>query len=153
MRTLKIEPFQPLHLVEIELPPRWSSEEIHTLRRTIGAVYQRGPSYTAFYEERVIGCGGVHEFWPGVGEGWAVFCVRIGEFKRELLRYSREYLDVIMDEGNFRRVQATAQAAWPEACSFLERLGFVREGTLRGYGPEGEDHIMYARVKGGQDVR
>lgn len=61
--------------------------------------------------------------------------------------HSAQVLDDIAEQNNFVRVQATTHRQFERGRRFLEWLGFEREGVLRNYGPDGSDHIIYARIK------
>ncbi len=59
-------------------------------------------------------------------------------------------LDVALDEWNLDRVQLRCEAGNARAIALYEKLGLVREGTLRGAtytGGEYTDQHLYARVR------
>ena len=107
-----------------------------------------GPCYSGFLDGKLVGCAGVCLFWPGVGEAWVAFAPEVLNLRKEAYHYVGDYLQRIMDEHNLRRVQATANTQWTLAIKYLENLGFKREGILRKYDPFGNDHYMYALIKG-----
>jgi hypothetical protein len=105
-----------------------------------------GPAYTAVDAEgQIVGCFGVHNMWPGVGEIWAVFSPLAGRYPYVLVAAKRMIAGLMQI---YRRLQAPLDPiACPEAIRFDERLGFKPEGMMRKFGPHGEDMIMYALVK------
>ena len=66
---------------------------------------------------------------------------------RKAVKAVRTFLDDVSERESLRRVQATTHADFDRGRRFLEWLGFKNEGVLQGYGPDGSDHIIYARVK------
>jgi RimJ/RimL family protein N-acetyltransferase len=47
---------------------------------------------------------------------------------------------------SFRRIEASTEADFKQGCRWLEMLDFQSEGLMRKYGPDGADHIRYARI-------
>lgn len=89
---------------------------------------------------------GMQERWTGVAE---VFTLLSKEALDRPVALSRGVLDWLEQSAvhfGLWRVQATARADRPKAQRFLVWLGFEREGTLRRYGPDGADHLLYARL-------
>lgn len=100
--------------------------------------------YVARSRGMAIAAGGIVPFWEGLGYAWALVDVRIrADESRALIRWIREFLP----NTPFRRVQATVRASFVEGANFAELCGLTLEGTLRAYGPAGEDHFMYAWVR------
>lgn len=96
----------------------------------------------------LLGAGGIFPIWDGVGEAWVLPAALVQKHKRMFVKLIRENMAQMTNEFNFRRVQATARADAPKARRFLEFLGFEREGFLRAYGPDGADHVLYAKLSG-----
>jgi RimJ/RimL family protein N-acetyltransferase len=46
-----------------------------------------------------------------------------------------------------RRIQATTDPEFGPGQRWLLMLGFVQEGRLRAYTPDGRDQLMYARIR------
>ncbi len=92
--------------------------------------------------------GGWDQIAPGVWQDWMVgtddgWC----QHWRTITRESRRVIEKLFEAGA-RRVQIHALASRSLACRWYEKgLGMRREGTLRGYGMNGEDVAMFARVK------
>jgi len=92
-------------------------------------------------------CCGIHNMWPGVGEIWAVFSPLAKKYPDTWI-IARQLLNQYFSQNGYVRLQAALDPEeCPESIRFDERLGFKPEGTLRNYGPHGEDRIMYALVK------
>mgnify|MGYP003149623582 CR=1 FL=1 len=96
----------------------------------------------------LIGAGGIYPVWDGLGEAWVLPSEQVARYKKSFVRLIREGIDRMTAEFEFRRVQATARADAQTAQRFLEFLGFEREGLLRAYGPDGADHVLFAKLTG-----
>ena len=148
MRDIEILPFRPQDGQQVTLAP-WMREHQRSqlFKRTLWSNFDEGPAYTGWYRDRIIACGGVRLFWPGVGEAWGIFCEQAYDFRRELLFYTKLYLDRITIDHDLRRLHATADVEWEVAWGFLEHLGFKLEAVMRKYGPNGHDYYLYAKIK------
>jgi RimJ/RimL family protein N-acetyltransferase len=51
-----------------------------------------------------------------------------------------------MKELGLTRVHATIRADFHNAEKWIKIVGFEKEGVMRNYGPDGEDHILFAKV-------
>jgi len=109
----------------------------------------RGPAFTLFYNNEVIGIGGICDFWEGVGEGW----IRpIAEFDRLKELAGEIYAEVdrmkkfLITECKYYRIQGTVRIDFPVGRKFAENLGFVCEGVLSKYFEDGQDAYMMALV-------
>ena len=60
------------------------------------------------------------------------------------LKMMKQWIPVMASEGQFRRVQATCSIISPS--EWFRVLGFLYEGTLAKFGPNGESCMMFARV-------
>jgi len=126
---MDLVPFRPEHLAGIEpqaLPP----DLLAYFRRHYRPL---GPAWTGIASRRIVGCGGIVVAGE-VGWAWAILSqpVPVAAVHRAALRLLHE---AYAAEG-LQRIEASAFAAWPGACRWLERLGFQRggiEGEYRRY--------------------
>jgi len=144
-KNIRIVKFKPDHLDS--LIPRDFERDHYGLIERFNNLYLEGPAYSVFDGEVCVFCGGVRIIWPGAGEAWLICSNDLGHYVRELCLITPRYLKWIIEDHDLRRVQAVVQSDWTQAVRFLEKLGFDMEGVMRKYGPNGEDYIMYARVK------
>lgn len=83
---------------------------------------------------------GVYEAWlAGSMEGWEQHWRRI---TRECVRQLEHLL-----AGHAHRVETYALASRTQAHAWYERIGFQREGLLRGYFADGSDAVAFARTR------
>ena len=105
-----------------------------------------GPAYTGLVNGKVAGFAGVIIMWPGVGEGWILGSDLFAENKLWFIRNVKRYLGKIMKTHQMHRVQTTVLHGHTGLIRLVEFLGMRFEGRLSGYGPQGEDYLMYGRT-------
>ena len=103
-------------------------------------------AWSGIHNGHLVGCGGIIPIWDGVAECWLVGGWRLGTHRLSAVRALTATLARQVKEQQLRRLQAVVRADWDEAVRFVEFLRFQREGLLRGYGPDGSDHYVYARI-------
>lgn len=96
--------------------------------------------------EEVLSMAGVSIFWTGVGQLWMRAGARSCEFPVAVLKAARQYLHIVDEVLNPSRLQANVKADMDVNRRFIERLGFTQESLMHGFGPEGADYYLYARV-------
>ena len=102
--------------------------------------------YTLFEEDVVLGIGGVHNIWNGVGEAWLLLGKEAFARPRTVARHTVNMFDHMQEEHKYQRIQASIAVNDAKAKRFAEWLGFQNEGIMRKYGPDGSDYYRYARV-------
>jgi hypothetical protein len=85
---------------------------------------------------------GVFEGWlAGTQHGWA-------SHWRAMTKVCRGLMDDLLDTGGAHRIETFALAGRTQAHGWYERsLLMQREGVLRGYFADGQDAIVFSRVK------
>ena len=107
----------------------------------------RGPAFSAVTRSAVVACAGVQDFWPGVGEAWAIVADR--RYAKTIHKAARRFLDEQMGRA-YHRIQATVPADYAEGNRWLKHLGFGLEARLRAYSPDGQDFNLWALVCRGE---
>ena len=109
-----------------------------------------GPAYTLFINDHIIGCGGlVHMGWKRA-EAWLLLSGLVYDYPRIAAKAIIENFNDLIKEHKLKRIQALVHPDFVLGKQFIERLGFEAEGTLRAFGPNNEDLIMYARIENGR---
>lgn len=104
-----------------------------------------GPKWVAW--AKGIGPAAVYgamPMWPGV---WSLYCFGTPHFKHVARDTTRHIMRVMLPSlaiAGAHRAEARSSASHSEAHVWLERLGAHREATLKGYGRNGEDFILFA---------
>lgn len=90
-----------------------------------------------------IACAGIVQTHEQRGIAWALLSAQA---LREFKLIHRVVRDVV-NAAPWRRIEMTVDASHGRAVAWAERLGFVREGLMRAYTPDGRDCFLYAKVK------
>lgn len=91
--------------------------------------------------------GGYEQVAPGVWQSWMVGTEKgWREMWVDIHRATRFLTETLVDSGLARRLQTNALAKRVEAQRWYQRLGLTYEGTMRGYGMQGEDVAFFGRV-------
>lgn len=102
-----------------------------------------GTGIAAHFHGRVIGIGGLVQYWPGRA---AVWCFLRSDIPKAawvpLTRAVRAALSAL----GIRRIEADVRADFWPAQRWAFRLGFVSEGLMRAYWSDGADYLRFARV-------
>ena len=104
-------------------------------------------SWTGFYKNEPIVCGGIYQMWESVAEVWII--MREGTNKKHkyfMLRNIKKYLEETIQKKNYKRIQSTVRADFTEGKKFAEWFGMQSEGLMKQYGPDGLDYLRLARI-------
>lgn len=136
-------PYKPEHMESLLLQPSQAYMRTYLERPEYRrALAIDGKSFTALDGDRVLGCAGIVPIWDGRAEAWAILA---RDLRREFLAIhhaTKRFLAVC----GVRRIEAHVDADFGCAKQWIERLGFVNEGPLAKYTPDGRDCIRYAKV-------
>lgn len=146
---LKILPFQKEHFLKIRVrePNLSMAQGIGNIAQFAEVYQARGPAFTIFDGDLIVGSIGIVMIWKGFGEAWVYVSDDVERHKKEFHRVVKNLLDESIKNLNIRRVQAVVEESYITGCKWAERLGFVEEGRMRNYGVNGETYILYARVR------
>ena len=112
-------------------------------------MFASGPhSYTALYKGEMACCWGFTEMWSGVAEGWLLTTPLVEINPISLTRGAIRIFNHIAIEMKLHRLQLVVDERNDLAIRWANALKFKPEGCLVGYGPDGSNHVMYARHYG-----
>ncbi len=97
-------------------------------------------------ETGIIAVVGGTLLWPGVMEIWSVTGNRVFKQPLNYVKACISLIVVFKKLLGIHRFQASCLSGHKDLEKWFKTLGFVKEGTMRKYGPGGEDFYMYARV-------
>lgn len=143
---IEVRDFRPEDVDGLEPPEVHvrSLEAIGDWRKMIRTSAATGPCWTALHEGRVLGVAGLGVHWEGRAEAW---CLLAREVPTRLWPAIHRAALRGIEAAGFRRVEATAKQGFEPAGKWLRMLGFVPEGVMPAYGPDGADHMRWARVR------
>lgn len=136
-----IVPFKPEHFFRMKLQPAQLNAVGYVSDEYVSALAKMGPCATALDGDRVIGSCGIAQTITG-GILWAFVSEDAGRYMVKLDRCARRFLSAIPAA----RIEATVEKGFLPGCRWLDLLGFEFEGVMRKYGPDGKDHLRYARI-------
>jgi hypothetical protein len=90
-----------------------------------------------------IACGGIVEAWPGRALAWSLITPRAFRYFRTLHRLVK----TVLDDSPWARIEIDVSATHEAGKRWAEHLGFELECVRRKFTPDGQDMILYARVK------
>ena len=139
---MKVIPFRPEHIGLMNLQEHQRLVISSLTMPYLSQIISAGPTLSAVVDDRVIACAGIASPGLGIGTLWAVVAKDAGPYFIRLDRCVRRFLEI----PKLRRIEASSEVDFAPGCRWLELLGFQSEGIMRKYGPNGEDHMRYARV-------
>lgn len=103
-----------------------------------------GPAHTIMRGDKVLGCAGIIEQWSNRAIAWAIMTPKIGSDFIHVHKATLRFLNII----GYRRIEMTVADGFESGRRWAEMLGFKCETPegMKGYGPEGSNHFLYARV-------
>lgn len=103
-----------------------------------------GPCLTVEDEGQVLMCTGMVPVFKEYGYLWSVLAPETGLKMVGIHRIAVRFLDTL----TVRRLEATVEVGFDAGVKWMEMLGFELEAPrMRCYGPNGEDHMLFAKVK------
>lgn len=103
-------------------------------------------SFSGFCNDKIVGCGGVRTIWDGVGEAWVLASSEIYKHPKSTFKNVRNYLNKIIKEQGFWRVQAHVRTDNPRGIKFVQMLGFKLEGKMAKFNTDKTDSYLFARI-------
>lgn len=100
---------------------------------------------TLFIRNRPVAIVGVTRYWQGVGEIWSLTSVLVNKYPVAFFKACNQRLNDFIEFNMMKRVQVTVNINFEKGQNFVRHLGFVPEGIMNHYGPEGDDHVLFAR--------
>ncbi len=134
---IELREFKPEHIdmlteEAIDSEIRSYSDKLRKYYAEVG--YKCGVAYSGFYEDKLIGSGGILITHGNVGTVWAVFSTEARKHKKTVLRSLRVMLeDYILPETNFRKLRTLSRLGFPASQSLLKHMGFQCKGLRNNY--------------------
>ncbi len=142
-------PFEAGHMIKligegvIECGVRSVDSEI--VRRLATEREAEGNAMTGLDDNTVLGCYGIDEMWPGVGEFWALFSPDIIARSIEVCRLIKSEVERMSIE--YHRVQCHIRNDFYSSLRMIQWLGFNEDCICKKYTQDSADCYQYSRVK------
>lgn len=138
-------PFYPSHGDLLRL----NAEGLHAAQylnlEALNQLYARFPSWTIFRGEQPLACFGFLIPWPGKADIWARFDRDAQRYAVAVARRLWQCLEHTRNVYGLYRIETTVRLVSKDSCRLMEWLLFTCDHVLDGYGPEGEDFLLYVR--------
>lgn len=110
--------------------------------------FQRPRSWVLTADNEPIAAGGYDQLRPGVYQDWllATEAAFSPAHWKATSRRCKRVMDAML-RTDAHRLQCVALASRVQAINWYRVLGLELEGTLRGYGVNGEDALMFSRLR------
>lgn len=137
-------PFEPSHLRSLLLQPSQVLMQPTLMKEGYAeSLHRGGPAFSASVDGEIIAALGIIPQWENRAIAWGL----IGsEARRHLLAIHRA-VERFLEMSEYRRIETSVATQFAEGHRWARLLGFVNEGTMRAYTPDGRDCDLYARVK------
>jgi hypothetical protein len=139
-----IVPFEAEHLSKIKLQNAQLSVSDMLNNPDYAKMLEGTNAWTLIDGDEVLCCGGMLKMWEGRSVAWALMSANAGRKFMEIHRNVAAAFRMCPD----RRVEIAVDSEFPQGKRWAKMLGLTYEGTMKGYGVDGRDHDLYARVKG-----
>lgn len=141
---MRIERFRAVDLTRLAVQPAQAASQALFADPGYGAAIARGPyAFTVLAGDTVLGCGGMVIEWPGRGVLWSVLSEAAGPHMRAIHRAVLGFLQ----QADVRRVEMAVDVSFAAGHRWAKMLGMTPEGTMRAYSPDGDDYVLYARIR------
>lgn len=136
---IEIKTATPLDFDSIEPHPKIAESDKAALARC-----RNLPAYVASYNDEVLGVFGFTSIWDGVVEAWSITTPAVVKYPKAYYTVMKEILNAGIKD--VHRIQVTVSCDFTESVRCMERLGFIKEGELKKYGPSKKDFYMFGRI-------
>lgn len=140
---MEVREFEPKDLLEIELHDSQAWVKSMFTPEYLAALPTKD-SYTGLVDGKIVAICGVAEIWQGRAVCWAFFS---NDAKTHMVFVTKLCRDILQRFPEYDRLEATVEVDFKEGQRWMNILDFEEEGILHKYFPNGNDAIMYARVK------
>lgn len=143
----EIIPFASDHARSMEIDPGMSIDKESDIFDSWIDLRSLGGGFTAIGPcGMILCCGGITDVWEGHGDAWFLRSVYVRRFPVTTMRICMRFFGSRV-VNRYRRIQCEVKAGASSDLRFASTLGFVQEGLMRKWGPDGSDYILMARVK------
>ena len=96
--------------------------------------------------KKIYAMFGIWQLWPGVYEAWLIPSGDISKKAFRMHRASKLFFDYAVNKLEIKRLQITVCTRNVPAVKWAKVCYFETEGTMRKFGPQGDDYLMMSRV-------
>tara|TARA_Y100000593_G_scaffold83341_1_gene156960 strand:- start:1443 stop:1943 length:501 start_codon:yes stop_codon:yes gene_type:complete len=145
----KLVPFQPFHMKLIQrnefdiyiekIMPNWNDYLL--------SYANNGLTFTGLVDGKVYAIFGLILYpIPGLAEAWLVSDKDLGRETVAFQRAITRFFPFIAKKKQLRRIQVIIRTSHVRFLRWIKRVGFVEEGVMRNYAPDGSSFTLFARL-------
>jgi hypothetical protein len=97
-------------------------------------------------EGKLMGVAGAYRSWPGSSQAWAIFDSAVDAYPIAITKTCLSLIEYAKKEHSLHRLSLTVRSGFEKGHAFAKSLGFIQEGEMRKYLPDGGDAKLYARL-------
>ena len=126
----------------------FTGDEYDAARTAAAYSLRSGPSWVISSDSTPIVVGGFDMIRSGVWQDWLFSTPEAWDERhwRSVTKICRRAMDALL-QSEAHRLQCVSLASRIHAHRWYRPLGLQLEGTLRGYGANGEDALMFSRLR------
>ena len=143
-KTAKIIDFEPDHLNAVSYRSL-DAPFIKANQEAIAHRLPKGLSFSAVVDDQVFAMFGLVPFWQGCYECWLIPADDLDTHKMKTHRTSLRFFEYTAKVLRAKRYQCYVFSENVRAIRWIEMMVFKKEGLMKNFGPNQEDHFLYAR--------
>ena len=147
-KDVKAIPFHWTHPYHMDLRPfdRALFHNLPDFGRRLRAYAAENTGRTLLHKGQMACSWGAISLWPGVAEFWLITAYQFERIPITATRTAIRYFNQVELEMKLHRLQIVVDMKNEVAMRWAAALKFKPEGRLYSYGPDGSDHMMFART-------
>ena len=130
---------QPMQVIDQSLFENWSNDKWASFG------LHEYPSVTGLRDGEIIMCAGIIPRWEGRAISWALLGNAVGRYDMLWIHRQAKWFVETQLKNGFRRIEGHVHEPFKAGHRWMRMLGFVSEGLMRQYDPQGRDMRLYAR--------
>ena len=109
----------------------------------IESLIAAGPAYALKVDGITMIMAGVSIYWKGRAYAWAIVSKLAGSHMKLITKEVRKFLA----QSDIKRIETAVDCRFDAGHRWAKLLGFTYEGTMRSWGPQGDDFDLYSRIR------
>lgn len=110
-----------------------------------GLDYDDEKDISLYVDDTLVGIFRGTSIFSGVITVGAILTTAVHKYPKSLIQMCKATL-IMLEKSGTHRVQIDVRADYKAGQRFAEALGFKPEGTMKNYGSDKQDYILYART-------
>lgn len=143
-KQAKLIDFKPDHLNAVTYRSL-DAPFIKANHKTLSDRLPKGLSFTGTVDGQVFAMFGLVPFWKGCYECWLIPADDLAKHKMKMHHAGLRFFEYSAKVLRAKRYQCYVFSENVRAIRWIEMMVFRKEGVMKNFGPNQEDHFLYAR--------